>query len=1101
MYCPRCGSEVKNSSLRCDYCGVKINMVCPACQSLTPFGKKNCTSCGFKLMKHCPSCKCVNLSTAETCRKCGSSLLEAKTHVVQKDAEEQIIEEKPIEEKKEVVREKRVINQFYQEESIINEPEAKEDFSEDIIEETVIEKPTKEVVSEETTPQEIVEEPISKDIDKAFYQSADEAKETEPEKETAKAKETSSPGIEITYYSQIQAKQKIVNTVKNSKERFVIAVNGDEGSGKSIVLQYVMKDLQSENIVSLWGECSPLTQISNFGFFQDAFLRLLSLPTFITNPELFVKNNKKVFENIFTLLTPDEITEFMNFLYPSKKGNFEKIVKNKLTTFNILEKVIKSILTKNKIIIVADDFDLLDGASFEFLMHLVDNGYFENGLKLIVAYKERRVAQSYFYSNNLPENVYENIYLDNLPQEQIETFIGNFVNHNLGILPPDVLCSIYQNCGGSASYVEQVMALLHDKKYLYFEKDQVSFNNFDDELSIIPVNITEVVKQRLKALSPMLRNTLFIASIMGYEFDAQILTNALNLPDEQVDAIIKQLKELLYIVPINQYTYAFKGLSLWRYIYDEAKTDELFNENNKKLFNILNSCVLSNNSIKAIVAQNISDDKTLFNMWSENSELTSYIGDINLYVISQKQCLKILSENSFENSQELYNDICEKIGKLLYKSNPVEAITYLSNVISNAKKTEDTNKIIDLCGYLVTSCYIIGNYHGVVEAVDLIIGLIKDEATPLEVVLVKSRKLKALHHIGNCEEVVNVARNEILPVLEEALSKSNAHKNLSLTLIYESWLEVNLTLANSYALQGNDKCIELIDNVLEIMHINKLESKYYETKAAISKALAYTMIGKVKESYVILEDVTKAYQDDVLNNELLSQWNLINVTNQILSNNFANLKEELFALATFANNTNDNFSKNIIKTILGYIIQKDGNLAKALEIYNEQITYFAKEKIAIGALLTWYLIAQITLTTDGADKALDIATKALEVAQNPKIKNYNVIVYLQKFIAETYIIKGDLDATKMYLEKSLLIAKQFGMKYAQVQLYMAFAKYFEEVISVKVVNKSENALSALNMYEYALSMAIELDLENLINEANKSKAAFKTYCQLNSIDI
>lgn len=1101
MYCPRCGSEVKNNSLRCDYCGVKINMVCPACQSLTPFGKKDCVSCGFKLMKHCPYCNCVNLSTSETCRKCGGSLVENQLPVVQEYFEEQLVEEKPIEEKKEVVREKRVVNQFYQAavETSVNEPEIKEEVLENIKEETVIEAPVIESFVEEPSIKDVAEEPISEDVDKTFYQTIEEEKKIEPEKEVGK--ETVASDIEINYYSQIQAKQKIVNTVKNSKERFVIAVNGDEGSGKSIVLQYVMKDLQSENIVSLFGECSPLTQIANFGFFQDAFLRLLSLPTFITNPELFVKNNKKVFENIFTLLTPDEIIEFMNFLYPAKKGNFEEIVRNKIVTFNILEKVIKSILVKNKAVIVADDFDLLDGASFEFLMHLVDNGYFENGLKLIVAYKERRVAQSYFYSSNMAENVYENIYLDNLPQEQIETFIGNFVNHNLGILPPDVLCSIYQNCNGSASYIEQVMALLHDKKYLYFEKDQVHYKNFDDELSIIPANIVEVMKQRLKALSPILRNTLFIASIMGYEFDTQILTSTLNLPDEQVDAIIKQLKELLYIVPINQYTYAFKSLSLWRYVYDEAKIDELFNENNKKLFNILSSCVLSNNSIKAIVAQNISDDKTLFDMWSENSELTSYIGDINLYVISQKQCLKILSENSFENSQELYNDICEKIGKLLYKSNPVEAITYLSNVISNAKKVEDTNKIIDLCGYLVTSCYITGNYHGVVEAVDLIYGLIKEEATPLEIVLIKSRKLKALFNIGNCEEVVNVARNEILPVLEEALSKSSANKNLSLTLIYESWLEVNLTLASSYAIQGNDKCIELIDNVLEIMQINKLESKYYETKAAIAKALAYTMIGKIKESYVILSDVTKAYQNDVLNNELLSQWNLINVTNQILTNNFANLKEELFALATFANNTNDNFSKNIIKTILGYIIQKDGNLAKALEIYNEQITYFAKEKIAIGALLSWYLIAQITLTVDGADRALDIATKALEVAQNPKIKNYNVIVYLQKFIAEIYIIKGDLDATKMYLEKSLLIAKQFGMKYAQIQLYMAFAKYFEEVISVKVVNKSENAQSTLKMYEYALSLAIELDLENLINEANKSKSAFKTYCQLNSIDI
>lgn len=1090
MFCPRCGNEIKDNLLRCDFCGVKINMVCPACQSLTLFGSKKCVSCDFQLVKNCPHCSSVNLSTAEICRKCHMTLTETIATVQKEELEKEVAEGKST---RESLSEERFANQFYQQKEDTSFEETEKNIPEHPKQTDFVETVPEEEILEELSTEEITEQPAIEELTEASYQDVESKNIQDGNEQTS--------DIEINYYSQIQAMQKIVTTAKSSKTRFIIAMNGEEGSGKSIVLQYVMKELQQDNAITLFAECSPLSQISNFGFLQNAFLRLLSLPTFITNPELFIKNNKKVFENIFTHLNSDEVSEFMNFLYPFKQGIFEEIIQNKNNTFSILEKVIKSILSKNKLVIVADNFDLMDGASFEFLMYLVDHGYFENELKLIIAYRERKVAQSYFYSNNLPENAYENVYLDKLPQEQIETFIGNFVNNNLGVLPPDVLYSIYKSCKGSASYIEQVMALLHDKKYLYFEKDKVWFKNHDDELSIIPEDMTEIVRQRLQAISPILKNALFTASILGYEFDAQLLTSGLNLPDEQVDAILKQLKELLFIVPINQYTYAFKGFSLWRHVYDEAKIDELFNENNKKLFNILNSCILSNNSLKAIIAQNIMDARTLFDIWIENSRITAYIGDINLYVISLKQCLKILSDNNFENSQELYNDICEKIGKLLYKSNPVEAITYLSNVISNAKKSDNKNKIIDLCGYLVTSCYITGNCHGAVEAVNLILGLIEPDATYLEVALVKSRKLKALFYIGNCEEVVNTAQNEILPVLEEALSKSNTSRSISFTMIYESWLEANLVLANSYALQGNDKCVELVDSVLEIMQINKLESKYYGTKAAVSKALAYTAIGKIKDSYVILEDIKKEYQDEIMDNELLSQWNMIHVLNQILTNNFQNLKEELFSLATFANNTNDNFSKNIIKTILGYIIQKDGNLGKALEIYNEQITYFAKEKIATGALLTWYLISQITLTVDGADKALDIATKALEVAQNPKIKNYNFIVYLQKFIAETYIIKGDLDSTKMYLEKSLLIAKQFGMKYAQVQLYMTFAKYLEEVISVKVVNKSENARNALKTYEFALSIAVELDLENLISEVTRAKAAFKTYCQLNSIEI
>ncbi len=402
----------------------------------------------------------------------------------------------------------------------------------------------------------------------------------------------------------------------------------------------------------------------------------------------------------------------------------------------------------------------------------------------------------------------------------------------------------------------------------------------------------------------------------------------------------------------------------------------------------------------------------------------------------------------------------------------------------------------------MNSCYSVGNFYGVIEAVNLVLSSMGENFDEFINALVKSRKLKALFYVGNCEEVVNIALNEIIPVLEDNLSKQQNDPNL-MKIAYESWVETNLVMANAYSVQGNEKGFEVIDNVIEIMKLNKLESDYYLSKADISRAFAYTVVGKIKKSFEVLDIVANTYKKDLLNKELLSQWNLIYVINKVLTNQAANIKEELFSLATFANNTNDNFSKNIIKIILGYIIQKDGNLAKSLEIYNEQITYFASEKIAIGALLCWYLIAQVSLTIEGADRALDIATKALEVAQNPKINNYNFMVYFQKFIAEIYMIKGDLDATKMYLEKALLITKQFGLKYARVEIYKSFAKYVEEFISTKaeVQKKEENAKIAIKMYNKALSLANELEIESLVVSVNQDKASFKTYCQLNEIQL
>ena len=131
----------------------------------------------------------------------------------------------------------------------------------------------------------------------------------------------------------------------------------------------------------------------------------------------------------------------------------------------------------------------------------------------------------------------------------------------------------------------------------------------------------------------------------------------------------------------------------------------------------------------------------------------------------------------------------------------------------------------------------------------------------------------------------------------------------------------------------------------------------------------------------------------------------------------------MYSVVTFANNYNDVLIKNLLKVFLGKILQEEGSLAKAMDIFNEQVTIFAREKIAIGALLCWYFLAKITLVTEGTDKALDIAQKALDVAKKPKISNYYFMVLFKKLMAETYLIKGDTDAAisaKKYIEQAII---------------------------------------------------------------------------------
>ena len=232
---------------------------------------------------------------------------------------------------------------------------------------------------------------------------------------------------------------------------------------------------------------------------------------------------------------------------------------------------------------------------------------------------------------------------------------------------------------------------------------------------------------------------------------------------------------------------------------------------------------------------------------------------------------------------------------------------------------------------------------------------------------------------------------------------------------------------------------------------------------------------------------------------MITLWNFTNILNKLYKKDWENIKEDLYSVVTFANNYNNLLAKNLLKVFLGKVLQEEGNLSKALDIYNEQVTFFAKEKIAIGALLCWYYIAKVSLVTEGSDKALDIAQKALDVAKNPKISNYYFMVLYKKLIAEVFLIKGDMEAAKMYIEKALMIVKQYDLKLMKISLYQLYAKYLEEMVSKKPQNKANYAQNAITTYKKALSMIAEMDMPKIEADIKKNYSSFKAFCQLNNI--
>ena len=670
MKCRKCGSEIPDESIRCSNCGIKVNMYCPECKTLNPFGSKVCKSCGLELIKTCPECGANNLYSAKECRKCNYSFVDT-------EIEEKIITPEP--------KEFDVVRSFSSTEQAFipvrdieknieeTENEKKEEFvnifnveeeekEEEKVEEVLqyIEKESSEAEKPQVEQKDAVE--LDENVDVLPLEEVIDDSVTDSIHQENIEEEV--PEDEETFEFEVQPEvvKKVANVIKTSITKQVIALQGDEGCGKTAVLKQVNKYLSSKGYLFLYGSCTPLVQITSFGFFQDAFLRIMGFPPYTKSTESFIKDFKKSnFYNLFNFLDGNELTQFLNIFYPSQNDNFENIMANKQQMFSILEKVIKSFSLNNNLVITIDNFELLDGASYDFIVHMMEKGYFNNRLKLLVAYQEDKSIQTYFDVSKADDRIFEMIKVNKLSSEEMLDVVKNSLNIDIQeIMDKEYLDEILQKANGNALRLEQELALLFNTHYISLKGNDIIINE-DNRPELDPTSFEELIKLRLNSLTPTAKNVLFMAAIMGYRFATSILCLAVTMPNEKAEKLLDFLMQEQFIQRVDNYTCEFKSLTLWKLIYQEAKSDLLYKENSERLYLSLKHLILSSNLQKLISCVEALSKNEAFLIWQNTASIAAKLGDTNLYVISQKQCLKILEEQNLLNAEELKADIYEQI--------------------------------------------------------------------------------------------------------------------------------------------------------------------------------------------------------------------------------------------------------------------------------------------------------------------------------------------------------------------------------------------------------------------------------------------------------
>lgn len=1047
MLCPKCKTEINETALRCPDCGVKVRSKCPACGTLNKANALKCVNCDKELLRRCSACGAFNLPASAVCRKCSNELviIEKKIEILQEEQSNLVISS-PTEENIEFAEQKN--------KTIIEENESLEHLESS----NVGEQP---VFSAQEVSEEIIQD----------------------EKE------------------QQEVKNLIVNSMMNSGN-IMCAMIAPEGRGKSFVLDLVRQDLVNAKVNVLSMESSPVTQLSPYGLFQDLFLSASGLPNYYVTEQQNESEFVKLLEQSFGL-TSDDACELFELLYPTKTAYYETILHNKEKLKTIIKKIFLYIRNSGEFVITIDDFDLIDASSFELLGEMCSEGIIDESLKMLVTVQTQKNIDAFMQLTQMPENKSENFYLAKMSDDAACVLMKNILN-NFEPFDESFKEKILRNANGSPNYIGQLLLYMNEAGM--FNYDGTSLTCLVDSTNFaIPIDMNAIVVKRLEQIKialPQVYTALIYSTMLGVKFNVVMLQAAMNMDQEQVQELLQQLMALAFIKPYNDEWLKFTNSALWRCLFEYVKQDELYAQCANTLLSAIEPLRLSNVAYKPLLALNCGNKEIAFTYWTEVVKTSAYLGDVNLYVLAQKQCLKLNEELALPEKTVIDTNIRLRLGKLLSVAEPVLALEFLSTILSLDIEQNDAVNFIDVASYAVIAANNAGNYNAVIELVDNTVQLLQPaEKYRLEIALITARKIKTMLYLGNFAQLINIIENEINPQLTDALSQNYTVYDLPISKIFETWLNTNFVLADAYIMQGNNKVYNVIADLEEAISAHGEEVTRYKQMLSLVKAFASTLKGEIAEAQRLMDGIVTVAAEEPMEADFVCRYNLLQVLIRFMKKDLSNMKTYLYEAVTFANNSSDYLGKNLLKSALGKVLENEGDFNKSFEIYNDQITYFAKERIAVGALLTWYLIADLCLKVSDVDKSLEVAMNALEVAKNPKINSYYFQVMYKRLIAEIYLIKGDFESTKMYLEKSLLITKKFNLEYLNIHLYDFYAKYHIEMFKSGNDGGSSPLVSAKKLYEKAITLASRLGLLNIVEEMKQEYQSLLTFAQLKKVNL
>jgi predicted ATPase len=261
-----------------------------------------------------------------------------------------------------------------------------------------------------------------------------------------------------------------------------------------------------------------------------------------------------------------------------------QLLEGKHRMFEKLSKLIIDISKTKPLVMFLDDLQWADAASLHLLHYLARN-IKNQPIFILGAYRPEELDYTKGCVQPLHElttrlgieNLFSTIEIDRLGHKHCTQIVSDL----LGVknIPVDFAILIYNETEGNPFFIKEVLRTLIEDGALSIKKEKLVLNIAPEEI-VIPTSIRELIKLRVQRLDEDLVEVLEYASIIGNEFNLELLSNIIDIQESKLINILSKLSEAKFIEDVKEgqrFSWKFTHNKTREVIYLEL------NENKKKL--------------------------------------------------------------------------------------------------------------------------------------------------------------------------------------------------------------------------------------------------------------------------------------------------------------------------------------------------------------------------------------------------------------------------------------------------------------------------------------------------------------------------------------